>query len=150
MSRDTGHVSIACWNVHGIKTRTRNKLDDALFINEINQHQIIGLVETHSTDTNDIHCEKYYTVQVNRPRSGKKEHGGIAILVHNSIKKGVKFHYSESPDLVWVQLQKQYFHLEDDIFLAIVYIPPTNSTYSKKQNMDPFELLEKDITKYSA
>ena len=120
MSRENGYVSIGFWNVHGIKTHTHNKLDDTLFIHEINQHQIIGLVETHSTDTNDIQCENYYTLQINRPRSGKKGHGGIAILVHNSIKKGTKFRYSESPDLVWVQLQKQHFHLADVIFLAMV------------------------------
>ena len=40
-------LSIASWNGQGITSKIFNKLDDSIFINELQKHHIIGLQETH-------------------------------------------------------------------------------------------------------
>ena len=78
------YLSIVFWNVQGIKSKVFNKLDDPIhvFINELQKHHIpvIGLQETHGNSKFNIDIEGFCTYQVNRPKSGNKCHGGIAIL----------------------------------------------------------------------
>ncbi len=43
-------------------------------------------------------------------------------------------------------MSKEYFNIEEDIFICSVYIPPENSSYYKNTlNIDPFSEPEKDI-----
>ncbi|VDI50464.1 Hypothetical predicted protein [Mytilus galloprovincialis] len=42
-----------------------------------------------------------------------------------------------------------FFGLKDDIFICYIYNPPENSSYTKSLREDIFDLIEKDISKYS-
>ena len=57
-------------------------------------------------------------------------------------KLSISFH----SDYIWCKLDKSFFHLEKDIFLCAIYIPPRDSPYF---NPDTFLDLENDIAKFS-
>lgn len=41
-------IKISCWNIQGFKSRILgNKLNDPDFLNEINDSDVIGVLETH-------------------------------------------------------------------------------------------------------
>jgi len=139
------HLSVASWNVQGLGS----KVTDQTFLNEIRKHHILALVETHCTSDMHIAIEGYYTYQVNRSKTGNKAHGGIAFIVKNELRPGIKFYSAQSNDLLWIHLKKDFFRLQSDIFIGAVYISPLNSSYSKKLEYDPFEIIEQEIMKYS-
>jgi hypothetical protein len=50
---------------------------------------------------------------------------------------------------LWCKLSKHYFKTNRDIYLAVVYLPPENSTYAKSNGQDIIDKLESDIRHYS-
>ena len=54
-------------------------------------------------------------------------------------------------EFLWWKLDKSFFHLEDDISICSVYIPPNNSSREKTRDFDAFTSLEEhNIVKYRA
>ena len=144
------YLSIVSWNVQGIRSLEMNKMNDPLFLKEIEKHHIIGLCETHSDANTHINVDGFSAFQINRDKSGKKSHGGIAILVRKEISSGVKFLKARTNDMAWVCLKKDFFHTKNDIYMAMIYISPANSTYTKQLEYDVFEVIEDEIAKYSS
>ena len=144
------HLSVGSWNVQGLKGSSYNKLDDPTFIKEISKHHVIGLVETHCTHDSDLTVPGYCSYQACRPKSGNKAHGGVVALVKTELKKGVKFYPARTNDLVWVCLKKEFFNTNEDIYIAVVYLSPINSTYAKRLDYDVFDVLEQEIAKFSS
>ena len=70
-------------------------------------------------------------------------------MVRKEIKQGVKFFSSSSTRLVWCKLDRQFFNLDQDIYVCSTYIPPANSVYIKNDSDCPFYESEKSIAKYS-
>ena len=71
---------------------------------------------------------------------------GVLVFYKSKYRKGITRQQSlMEKDVIWVRLDKTFFGLSRDIFVAAAYRPPRESTlgtfYSK---------LEKDITKYSS
>lgn len=91
--------------------------------------------------------------QHGRPKTpkAKKHSGGVCVLVKHNIVKGVHVIStpSKSNDLIWVRLSKSYFNWEDDIYLAVVYSSPENSSYTLRKNPEIFDILETDIASFS-
>ena len=139
------YLSVSSWNVQGLRSNELNKLNDPEFLNEIKNHHIIGLCETHSSADQHINVDGFFTFQINRPKSGNKRHGGIAILVRNEIRQGVKFYAGKTNDIAWICLRKEFFHTEKDIYIAMIYISPANSTYTKQLDYNIFDILEDEI-----
>jgi exonuclease III len=139
------HLSIASWNVQGLISKETNKIDDPNFIHEIQKHHIIALQETHTTSDMYINVPGYYTYQVSRPHVGRKAHGGIAILVKNELRAGVRFLSAETTDLVWVCLKKEFFHTARDVYVGAIYISPYNSSYTKRLEYNHFDVVEQEI-----
>ena len=142
------HLSIATWNIHGIKSKELNKLDDTTFIDEIRKHHIIALQETHCTPDSFIHVDGYHTFQVNRPLSGNKAHGGLAFLVKNELRRGIRLISGSTCDTLWLCMKKDFFKTDKDIYLGTVYISPINSTYTQKLDHSMFEVIESELCKY--
>ena len=51
--------------------------------------------------------------------------------------------------LVWCKLERQFFNLDQDIYVCSTYIPPADSVYVKNDSDCPFSESEKSIAKYS-
>ena len=112
------HLSIASWNVQGLLNKEGIKTEDPFFVNEIKKHHIVALQETHSVSYMSIIVPGYYSYQVSRPKSGNKAHGGIAILVRDDLRAGVKFYPAEISDILWVCLKKGFFNTNNDVYIG--------------------------------
>ncbi len=56
------------------------------------------------------------------------------------------------PEILWVKLDKSFFHLEEDLFVGFVYVPPNDSSYLRKMGLDLstfFQKIEQDVAKYN-
>ena len=148
MSKYKFYISIASWNVQGWKSKDFHKTDDPDFLDEIKKHHIIAIQETHCAPNTYFQVPGYYVHQVNRKLSGKKAHGGIAFLVKNELKNGIKFINTTSNDMLWLCMKKHYFNIPDDIYVGTAYVSPFNSSYTRKCDSNPFDLIENEISKY--
>ena len=50
--------------------------------------------------------------------------GGLGIFRKISIKDHIKILPSTLKDFQWIKFEKDFFHLENDIYLCAAYIPP--------------------------
>ena len=147
-------VSVLFWNIDGLYSRVGNlrvsKFSNDDVYNSLLKHDIICLAETHCGPKDDIDLEGYQVFPNFRPRSknAKKHSGGLAIYVKNNLRQGIKILPTTNSEYMWIKLDKQFFKLENDIYLANAYVCPQNSSYSSKTD-DIMELLERDIAHFS-
>lgn len=144
-------IKIASWNINGIYSRDHNKTKDPNFLQNINNHDIIFLMETKCSPTKPVIIPGYYSYDIYRTslKTAKTDSGGITLLCKDNYKKGIKILTCTSEDYMWVKLDKSFFHLSENLFICAAYDPPPNSTYSSRQLSDPLELIEEDIIQYS-
>ena len=145
-------LKIGCWNVQGLLNKNIDKTKDQSFLSAIEGFDILGLVETHTVtgQHDDIHIAGYDTQLFHRPKHKKAPHGsgGIAILLKQSIKKGIKLSKSNNNDYVWLTLSKHFFGFAEDLHICMAYVPPPESTYSKSLKQDILDNIETDICKH--
>ena len=151
--QETEFLKLLHWNVECINSRTfGKKSDNPTFQKIINNHDITGFTETHANADTTINVPGYYTYQVCRTRhaKAKKNSGGLAALVKNSLREGVSFIQSSCGDIIWIKLKKEFFAIDSDIFIGIIYIIPKNSSYTQSNNVHTWEVLEDEIWKHSS
>lgn len=135
-------LRLGFWNVNRIKSKKIDKLEDTAFMKNIENFDILGLGETkHTSSTFNI--PHYSCHPISRNSNNGTVSGGLLILIKQSIRKGISFLNSTS-EYQWLQLNKTFFNLKNDIYLCICYIPPSSSKYS----IDVLENIENDIIKY--
>ena len=149
-------LSFLHWNISGAYV---NICGDSYFkvnesselINLLSKHDIFCLTETHCGYNNPLKFEGHVVNNVIRPKSvnAKKHNGGIAIGVRENLRKGIKYEPKNNAckEYQWLKLKREFFNLERDIFLPVVYVPPYNSPVHN--NYDIFSLIEEDIAKFS-
>jgi exonuclease III len=140
--------AITSWNIDGL----RSKISDDLFYSKVERYDIVGLVETWAVDeslcveiiSNGLQDFSYIFVPaVGECVVGRKS-GGIILLFRKSLQNAIKT-ISTHSNAIWVKLSGAYFGWDKDVFLATVYVPPSNSKYYS----DQFTALEQNIVKYS-
>ena len=147
-------LQILIWNIHGIDETKLKILEDYFQPNHI-----ICLGETWT------HCEsenkKGTSAQKNKskklqlrnfeyfPFSRKYKHkrawraaGGQGIFIRKDIIQGVKIDKNYDDVLVWIKLFKEYFCLEQDVYLGSVYIYPENSLCTEE---DQFQIIQQAV-----
>lgn len=89
--RSSSFISICSWNVGGLVSKTYNKLKDEHFIQELMPYDLVFLSETHIGYDCNIHIEGFQYIPVCRSVSkNNRYYGGLAILIRNTIRKGIK------------------------------------------------------------
>ena len=147
------NLSVCFWNVDGIHYRVDNsrlnKLDDPSVSELLRKHDVICLVETHCSPQDHLTLSGYTATASIRPKSNNatKYTGGLSVLVKNEIRHGISFLNTSSSEYMWLKISKKVFNLDDDIYVAVVYICPQNSSFYGK-NADVFDLIETDIAMY--
>lgn len=148
-------LTISSWNINGLESKTNgvksNKIHDPEVINTLNKFDLIGLMETHAGSETEISLQDYYVFRKDRPKHKKawKSSGGIAVLVKESFRNACKFDPLSDSDVIWVRVQKQITKLSSDLFIAFVYLPPSNSSYGKVHGNEILQKLEKHIEYFS-
>jgi len=145
-------LRLTTWNVNGLFRKSPNlsKLEDNSFLGSVVGYDIIGLIETHAGPDDSICLENYTIYQVNRPKSNKayKFSGGLAALIKNDITKGVTI-VNSGLFAIWLKLDHDLFGFSRDVYVCITYLPPDNSTYSKRLEINCVDILEKDIQNFT-
>lgn len=107
------------WNIQGF---TQSKIIDKDFVNFISKMHVLSLVETWSDSGKPENSMAGFTLLCNNTRTKHKKarrcSGGIAVHIKNDLCKGVsKLTYSHS-DIVWIKIDKTFFHLKKRIVFS--------------------------------
>ena len=122
-------LRITSWNINNFQQSINrfkyNKLHNPQTLNILTRSLIFGLIETHHTsdDIGKLHIEHFRCHSVCRPKSKNvkrhKPSGGMAVYVHNSIAPGVSFLNEAGTESIFVQLKKDYFNLQRDVYTSV-------------------------------
>ena len=124
-------------------------MKDEIFLRHINQHDIIALLETHCPKDKSVCVPGYFTHQSHVTYHGKREIGGIALLIKTELKHDVTV-IKDKEDFIWFKLNKSFFNLERDLYICAAYIPPEQSKYLKHKNdLDILTQITEDIANFS-
>ena len=141
-------VSIAAWNICGIKS----KLQDPDFLSELISHDIIILCETFS-ENDDLYIPGYKCKNVFRKlknRKARRNSGGVSVLTKLEILDFVTPIKTTAEHLIWLKISNKLTGYPLDTYCCCSYIPPYDSPYYKiHKDLDIFDELSFDITKFS-
>ena len=147
------NLKLCFWNIGGIKSKIFDKSKDPNFLSEIKDFDIVFLAETHVGYEDNISFPDFRYFPICREKSKNGRHfGGLGILYKPYLKPGIKILPISNLNYHWIILKKSFFHTEDDIYICVVYNPPTNSPISialEQNDSSVLKQLSDDITKYS-
>jgi hypothetical protein len=74
----------------------------------------------------------------------------MILLINKDInkKKGVTVLKNSSGEIQWLKLCKSFFGLNKDMYVCFVYMPPSNSSYVVRHNLEVMNMLTSDVLKY--
>ena len=126
-----GDLSISFWNVGGFTT---DKFYDDKFRAQL-KSDIICLVETFQKENSVETLSGYvadYSIRnkSSTSKEGTRSSGGILVYIKSKLSQGTQIIKSEHNDLLWIKLSKNFFNIESDIYIAVCYIVPNNSSYN--------------------
>ena len=147
------HVSFVLFNCGGLEC----KICDKEFISIVNKYDIIfltetwlGITESPNVNIDDyiaIHCPRLVQHQISSRKSG-----GISVFYRTKYKNGIAVIKQNDRGILWLKFCREFFNVDTDVFIALVYIPPrTSKYYNVPQNVDFdfFNELQDDIKRYS-
>ena len=122
----TGSTSLRCltWNIRGVATRTQHKLRDKEVLHIVQQHDIIGILESHTENEEGLEIEGYG--MAHNPRKTQlerlgKNYGGVILYYKKEKLPGLEIIQPYTPDCIWAKWQDE---MENVTILGIVYVPP--------------------------
>ena len=138
-------LSILGFNVEGLDSI----LLDPQFHELINDHDICFLTETMKKDESKLNLPNFWDHSLTRVKTKKagRYSGGITVLVKSELRVGIKVAHS-SEGFLWIRLLKDVFHLEHDLYMCGIYIPPSNSDKELLSKVDYFGDLLSQITRF--
>ena len=145
-------LKLAYWNMHGIvNVEKSNKLHDEEVLDLFKKNDIICLSELHSGEDKVLEIPEFKNFKLCRGlnTSINRHFGGLAVYYKQQLRPGIKFLPNRTSDFIWLQLCKNFFKLEKDVFICMLYIPPEYSSYYKARNVNILEMIEEDIIKFS-
>ena len=118
-------------------------VDEVLKI--IERCHIFGITQTHPLPSNGKQLAGYKDFHSCRKNGTRKNYtcnsGGLSVYIRDVI-------HGETPDYIWVEMNTNFFHLEENIYIGVVYIVPVNSSINDRDRT-AYGSLEKDISKFS-
>ena len=151
------HLSIITWNVQtlyekGAFGNDHCKLKNSEVRRILDGYDIVCLIETHIDRIPDEDIlpgyKVFHSFRSRKHHRARRISGGMAVAVRNNLFKGITRVHSSSDDTIWLKLDKKFFNMSKDIYLGAVYLVPEGSSYLNWTNVDPFSLLEFDISRY--
>ena len=130
------NLSLMFWNIDGLHCREGrsrlNKFDDPDIQSTLSKQHIICLVETHCSYSDSMDLPEFTCHMNIRPKSSsaRKCSGGIAVLRCDSIRRGISYMPITNSEYIWLKLDKKFFKMPHDLYLAVVYVCPQYSSYS--------------------
>ena len=125
-------LKIISWNIQSRDGPTGNKLNDKSCVDTLTSADIFCLQECRK----NIKVPKCICYNNLRPSSSG---GGVTIGFSRRLLGGIKrFDTGNKIDILAIVLDKTFFRRKRNVLLITCYIPPSNSSYLKKHDRDPF------------
>ena len=137
-----GNVRILSMNICGLSNW--KLVDDVLGLH-FKSFDIILLQETWSTEGDEFSLGGYdyhNFPRKNRHKLSIRNSGGLCIFVSHKLTEGIHMVKHHEDILVWLKLDKNFFGLTNDLFIANVYVVPENSVHLCH---NAFDILRDDI-----
>ena len=141
-------LQMCFWNIGGLISKHCNKTNDPIFMKHISMYDFVFLGETHLDPNNTFtNLGSFYSHFTHRKITKKNNRyfGGLGILIKQHLRPYVKFLQNTSPEFQWLKLEKTYFGFDRDLFICVVYYPPSGSTYTQKLEIDILNKISIDI-----
>ena len=61
----------------------------------------------------------------------------MIIYCRKTLSKGIRKIKSSSQDTLWLQLDRSFFGLPNDLYICVAYLPPESSVYAKNTDIFP-------------
>ena len=151
MTNKKRSVNMCFWNLGGLISKNHNKSTDPLFLQAIEKYDLIFLAETHvgyDANINNIGIFHYHPICRPASKHNNRHFGGLAILRKPEIKPHVKILKNTNYEYQWVKLEKDFFGFSKDLYICLVYFPPSGSIYTQRLDKDILDCIEQDINKY--
>ena len=74
--------------------------------------------------------------------------GGISIYYKKNLEKCVKIIETNQNEIIWLELGKNLFSFDQNVYICCVYIPPNQSTVIDNVNFDFYDELEAGLERY--
>jgi hypothetical protein len=106
--------------------------------------------ETRTTDNSNIDLPGYSHIASHRTKHGTKgrHSGGIVIYYKTELSKYVSLVRNEHKDILWIKFNNSMFNNSSDLYIAIIYFSPNNSSRQDHIDNDLFTLLENDVASF--
>ena len=131
-------MKFATLNVCGLKTRI-NYPD---FTDYLSNYDILCLVETKLDQTDIVSLPGFDCISQPRKELFFRRSGGIAVFVKNKFSEYCTYQPSESDYIMWMCIDKRLTDSDENMYLGIVYVPPSQSRF---YNDDKLSKLENEI-----
>ena len=109
------------------------------------------MYESWTHNKSDIKLNGYESFNFYRRFQNRRANrcsGGIVLYLKDSISDGKKVVKNHANSIIWLKLDKNYFKIESDVYIAGVYIWCENSPAYNIVDVDFFSLLQNDINDY--
>ena len=134
-------MNVLSWNIgRGLC----QKLQDSEFVDFILKYDIIALYECWISPEDVVHLDGYESFLFPR-RYGKG--GGIVIFCKQDIAKHVHIVDNFFDSIIWMKLQPSNL-ISKPVFIAFSYLPPENSIFYTRNDIDLFQSIEDSVSNY--
>ena len=138
------------WNVWGLK----RKLCDADFISYVQNFDILLLGETwlrekdlFNFEISGYECDHVFA-QKSRDASTGRASGGVSIYYKSCLKDYVSIVGKSDYGILWVKIDNKILESDSDAYICYIYVRDQKSQVLRHHEIDYFELLQSDISKY--
>ena len=148
-------LKLGYFNINGLVGETTFNPD---FLEIIKEYDIIILTETWHKDAECIKKIKgnfpkdYKFIENARKKKHKKSKrnsGGILVCYKKCLHKSIITLDKTSENMIWLKLKKEYLNTDKNIIIGGIYNSPINSTYTKSNEHDIFEIIQEKILTFS-
>ena len=103
----------------------------------------LGHRKKSDVNINGYKCFNFYRKFQNR--RANRCSGGIVIYVKDIISDGIKIVRNHFDSVIWLKLDRNFFNIESDVYIAGVYVWGENSPAYNFADVDFFSVLQDDI-----
>lgn len=121
---DKNCLRISSWNINGFTSKGYNKFHDSEFVNNLIDQDIFCIQETHCDINNCLQITGFSSpvhLLRSRLKNKGKTSGGLSVYVRDNIKSGTKFLKHSTNDFIWLELNKSFFGLPENIYIYALH-----------------------------
>ena len=125
------------------------------FVNYVKTFGVLLLGETwqnkddpYDFGISDYECAHVYAQKSLGVKTGRFS-GGVSVYFRSSLKLYTSVVHASNDGLIWIKIDKHFLLSDRDAYICYVYVRDKNSKVLREEEIDYFEILQSDISKYS-